>query len=61
MSIVTLTISDHPTDPDMVNIMWDVNDQTGEHSAVKALAAHLVEYLETMQDTKAVTDVEPKE
>ena len=62
MSTVTLTLTDHPDDPNVVNIKWDVTEDEGT-GAAKALAQHLVEHLEAIRDTtaNAVTDVEPKE
>ena len=61
MSIVTLTLTDHPDDPNVVNIKWDVTGDEGSTSPAKALAQHLVEHLESIRDQTAVTDVEPKE
>jgi len=61
MSTVTLTLTDHPDDPNVVNIKWDVTEDGGT-GAAKALAQHLVEHLESIRNTTdAVTDVEPKE
>jgi len=63
MNTVVLTIVDHPDDPNMVNIKWDVTEGGGP-SAARALGLHLVAYLENMHTTNsasAVTDVEPKE
>jgi hypothetical protein len=60
MSTVTLTLTDNPNDPNVVNIKWDVTGDDGT-SAAKALAQHLVEHLEAIQDQNPVTDVEPKE
>jgi hypothetical protein len=59
MSTVTLTLTDHPDDPNVVNIKWDVTEDAGT-GAAKALAQHLVEHLEAIRDQTAVTDVEPK-
>jgi hypothetical protein len=62
MSTVFLILTDHPDDPNMVNIKWDVTDDGGT-GAAKALAQHLVEHLKSIreQTANAVTDVEPKE
>jgi len=62
MSTVILTLTDHPDDPSVVNIKWDVTGDEGT-SAAKALAQHLIEHLESIRNTTAdaVTDVEPKE
>ena len=62
MSTVILTLTDHPDDPNVVNIKWDVSDDEGT-SAAKALAQHIIEHLESIRNTTAdaVTDVEPKE
>jgi hypothetical protein len=62
MSTVVLTLIDHPDDPNVVNIKWDVTEDGGT-GAAKALAQHLVEHLEAIRNTNAdaVTDVEPKE
>ena len=63
MSTVTLTLTDHPDDPNVVNIRWDMTGEDGGSSPAKALAQHLVEHLESIRDATAdaVTDVEPKE
>jgi len=62
MSTVVLTLTDHPDDPNVVNIKWDTLEDGGT-GAAKALAQHLVEHLESIreQTANAVTDVEPKE
>lgn len=62
MSTVTLTLTDNPDNPDVVDLKWDVSpEETGTHSAAKALAQHLLEHLRSIQDQNPVTDVEPKE
>jgi len=62
MSTVVLTLTDHPDDPNVVNIKWELTEDGGT-GAAKALAQHLVEHLESIreQTANAVTDVEPKE
>ena len=49
MSAVTLTLTDNPNDPNVVDIKWDVTDDDGI-SAAKALAQHLLEHLQDIQD-----------
>jgi hypothetical protein len=65
MSTVTLTLTDHADDPNVVNIKWDVTEDEGT-GAAKALAQHLIEHLESIRSTTdnaldAVVDLEPKE
>jgi hypothetical protein len=63
MSTVILTIVDHPEDPNVVNIKWDVSEEEG-NSAARALGMHLVAYLEglnTANSADEITDVESKE
>lgn len=62
MSTVTLTLTDNPNDPNVVDIKWDVSpEETPALSAAKALGQHLLEHLRAIQDLNPVTDVEPKE
>jgi hypothetical protein len=61
VSTVTLTLTDNPNDPNVVDIKWDVTGDEGSTSPAKALAQHLVEHLRAIQDQNPVTDVEPKE
>ena len=60
MSTVTLTFTDSPVDDKVVDIQWTLDDESDGHSAAKALAAYILEHLETIRDTAPVTDVEPK-
>jgi hypothetical protein len=63
MSTVTLTLTDNPNDPNVVDIKWDVTDDEGT-GAANALAAHLIDYLGSIKDPStfaAKSDVEPKE
>ena len=47
MSTVTLILTDNPDDPNVVDIKWDV---TGDEGAAMALAQHLLEHLQDIQD-----------
>ena len=49
MSTVVITLTDNPDDPNVVDIKWDVTDDDGI-SAAKALAQHLLEHLQDIQD-----------
>jgi len=60
MSTVTITLTDNPNDPNVVDLKWDVNPEEGP-SAAKALAQHLIEHMQDIRDQNPVTDVEPKE
>jgi len=61
MSTVIITIVDNLSDPNVVDIKWDVTDDGGT-GAANALAAHLIDYLGSIKDPAtfaAKSDVEP--
>jgi len=49
VSTVTLTITDNPNEPNVVDIKWDVTGDDGT-GAAKALAQHLLEHIQSIQD-----------